>query len=120
MIVLWVYLVLFVIGSVLIFVVEWLTPKYERDPVIETLADLVTTLVLLAGMIFMVCGNQDPLMKKICLVAAPLAFLAQVGLSWFGWSKEPVSEKSARMFANILTIFLLVPALIFNLVYSLS
>lgn len=103
----------------------FLTPAAERDPPGETLVDFACGAILLAGMLFLATGVSDPMLRQIWLIAAPLAVLLQLALSWRARRRERQTSAQGDaapsfFFADLSTLLLSLPALGFNLQFALG
>jgi hypothetical protein len=119
------YTVIFALGT-LVGVITVMLPAdagEEKESVIEHLMDGVTAAVLLAGMIFILVGAEDPLLKSIWKVIVPLIGGYALWSSWRSRRKaisagERQKDPKGVAFADVGTLILLLPALVLNLFYS--
>ncbi|MCW1916565.1 hypothetical protein OJ996_23460 [Luteolibacter sp. GHJ8] len=120
------YIGLFGLSYLLMAVSEFfLTPAKERDPLRETLVDFGCGAILLAGMLFLATGVSDLLLRQIWLIAAPLAVLLQLALSWRARRREAQSSAQGDtppsfLLPDLGTLLLSLPALGFNLQFALA
>ena len=119
------YTVIFALGT-LAGVIAVLLPAEageEKESVIEHLMDGVTAAILLAGMIFILIGAEDPFLKTIWKVVVPLIGGYALWSSWRSRRRaisagERQKDPKGVAFADISTLILLLPALALNLFYS--
>lgn len=117
------YLALFSLGCILMIIAEIFSDPRERDPLGETLLDLLSLGVLLAGMLFLAFGVSGALLHSIWMVAAPTAVALQMFLGVRARTREAKRHDQAErrpsfLFPDLGTLAMTLPALAFNLCFA--
>ena len=104
---------------------EALCEPSERDPIIETILDLIASAILLAGMFFYVLEVNSHFLKTTWLLLSVVA-AAYIGFSSLKSrsdempSAESGSNRNGFRFADMGTLLFSVPALLLNLAFALG
>jgi hypothetical protein len=117
------YLALFSLGCILMIISEILSDPCERDPLGETLLDLVSLGVLLAGMLFLTFGVSGAMLRSIWMFAAPIAVTLQMLLAIRARTREAerhdqTERRPSFLFPDLGTLAMTLPALAFNLCFA--
>lgn len=121
------YLILYALVSIVLHgLYALIVPREEKaqDPPWETPLDLVSALVAFAGMLLLYLDVDPPWLIMIWKPVSVLLVVSEVYrnvLARFRWFRSPEAETtspSAVRATDLMTLFLLLPALVLNLVYA--
>jgi len=121
------YLILYALVSILLHgLYALIVPDKEKktDPTWETPLDLGSNLVALTGMLLLFLQVNPPWLTLIWKPVSVLLVVSEVyrnGLARLRWFRSPEAEAtspSTVRATDLMTLFLLLPALVLNLVYA--
>lgn len=119
------YTVVFALGALVAAIAAMLPENVgeEKESTTEHVMDGITAVILLAGMIFILVGADNPILKSVWKIIVPLIGAYALWSSWKSRRKAIVAGEKQKdptgvAFADIATLILLLPALGLNLFYS--